>query len=278
MDSLHSCCSRLAVAALLVLGVAVPAPAHEATPAELLSQVGFDQRLNQQVPLDLMFRDETGQAVRLGNYFGERPVILSLVYYHCTTLCPLILDGLVKSLDGIPFDMGRQYTVLTVSIDPREGPGEAAAKRMQFLPRYGRPGAEGGWHFLTGEEPSIRQLTQALGFRYAYDAKTDDFAHPAGIVILTPQGKISRYFYGIDFSVRDLRLGLIDASAGRIGNLIDQVLLYCYHYDPATGKYGLIVMNLVRLLGLATVLILGGFITLMLRRERLARPKPREAH
>jgi len=272
---MYSCC--LTFVALIALGVVTPTSAHEATPAELLSQVGFDQRLDQQVPLDLTFRDEAGQVVRLGSYFGQKPVILSLVYYHCTTLCPLILDGLVKSLDGISFDLGKQFNVLSVSIDPREGPAEAAAKKAQFLPRYGRPGAEGGWHFLTGEAPAIQQLTQAIGFRYAYDAKTDDFAHPAGIVILTPQGKVSRYFYGIDFSARDLRLGLIEADAGKIGNPIDQVLLYCYHYDPATGKYGFIVMNAIRLLGLATVLVLGIFIAVMLRRERLARLRPREA-
>ncbi len=245
--------------------------------ADILKQVGFDQRLNQQVPLDLTFRDEAGQAVRLGSYFGQKPVILSLVYYHCTTLCPLILDGLVKSLEGISFDLGKQFNIVTVSIDPREGPAEAAAKKAQYVPRYARPGAEAGWHFLTGEEPAIQQLTKAAGFRYAYDAKTDEYAHPAGIVILTPQGRISRYFYGIDFSARDLRLGLIEADAGKIGNPIDQVLLYCYHYDPATGKYGLIVMNAIRLAGVATVLLLGVFIAVMLWRERLGRLKPREA-
>jgi protein SCO1/2 len=261
---------------LLILGVAAPAPAHETTP-DILKNIGFDQRLNEQVPLDLAFRDEAGRTVRLGEYFGQKPVILSLVYYHCTTLCPLILNGLVKSLDGISFDLGKQFAIVTVSIDPREGPAEAAAKKAQVLPRYGRPGGEAGWHFLTGEEAAIQQLTKAAGFRYAYDAKADEFAHPAGIMVLTPQGKIARYFYGIDFSARDLRLGLIEAAAGKIGNPVDQVVLYCYHYDPVTGKYGFIVMNAIRLAGVATVLVLGIFIAVMLRRERLARLKPREA-
>jgi protein SCO1/2 len=239
--------------------------------------VGFDQRLDEQVPLDLIFRDEGGQAVRLGDYFGDKPVILSLVYYNCTTLCPMILDGLVRSLTPVSFDIGKQFAILTVSFDPRETPALAAAKKTEYVRRYHRPGVAGGWHFLTGEEPAIRQLTRAVGFRYLYDAKTDQFAHAAGIVLLTPRGKVTRYFYGFDFSPRDLRLGLIEAAANTIGTPIDQVLLYCYHYDPLTGQYGLIVMNVIRLAGLATVLALGTFIVVMLRRERLANLKTREA-
>ncbi|HSB78091.1 MAG TPA: SCO family protein [Candidatus Methylomirabilis sp.] len=243
------------------------ARAHETLPA-ILKDVGFDQRLGQQVPLDLVFRDETGRAVPLGEYVGGKPVILSLVYYNCTTLCPMILDGLVRSLTPVSFDIGKQFAMLTVSFDPRDTPAKAAAKKAEYVRRYHRPGAEEGWHFLTGEEAAIRRLTQAVGFRYIYDEKTDQFAHAAGILMLTPQGKVARYFYGFDFSPRDLRLGLIEAAGNTIGTPIDQVLLYCYHYDPLTGRYGLIAMNTLRLAGLATVLSLGGFILVMLYRER----------
>jgi len=254
----------------------VPARALTTLPA-IFKDVGFDQRLNEQVPLDLVFRDEGGRAVRLGDYFGGKPVILSLVYYSCTTLCPMILDGLVRSLTPVSFDIGKQFAVLTVSFDPRETPAQAAAKKAEYVRRYRRPGAADGWHFLTGEATPIRQLTQAVGFRYVYDAKTQQFAHAAGILMLTPQGKVTRYFYGFDFSPRDLRLGLIEAAANKIGTPIDQVLLYCYHYDPLTGRYGLIIMNVIRLAGLATVLALGTFIVVMLHRERLANLKTREA-
>ncbi len=261
-----------------ILGGSWPAEGHDATSSlqapetirAIFKDVGFDQRLNEQVPLDLVFRDETGRAVRLGDYLGGKPIILSLVYYNCTTLCPMILDGLVRSLTPLSFDIGKQFAMLTVSFDPRETPAQAAAKKAEYVRRYHRPGAADGWHFLTGEEAAIRQLTKAVGFRYIYDEKTDQFAHAAGILMLTPQGKVARYFYGFDFSPRDLRLGLIEAAANTIGTPIDQVLLYCYHYDPLTGRYGLIVMNTLRLAGLATVLALGTFIVVMLRRERHA--------
>jgi len=260
---------------LAVLGPGA-ARAHDALPA-ILKEVGFDQRLNEQVPLDLVFRDETGQAVRLGDYLGSKPIILSLVYYNCTTLCPMILDGLVRSLTPVSFDIGKQFAMLTVSFNPRETPAQAASKKAEYVRRYHRPGAAEGWHFLTGEEAAIRQLTQAVGFRYLYDEKTDQFAHAAGILMLTPQGKVARYFYGFDFSPRDLRLGLIEAAANTIGTPIDQVLLFCYHYDPLTGQYGLVVMNAIRLAGLATVLALGTFILVMLRRERHTNLTTREA-
>ena len=265
----RTACLPVLLWAIILAGLgSVPARAHTTLPA-IFNDVGFDQRMNEQVPVDLVFRDEGGQAVRLGDYFGGKPVILSLVYYKCTTLCPMILDGLVRSLTPLSFDVGKQFAMLTVSFDPRETPALATAKKGEYVRRYRRPGAADGWHFLTGEEPAIRQLTKAVGFRYLYDAKTDQFAHAAGIVILTPQGRTARYFYGFDFSPRDLRLGLIEAAANKIGTPIDQVLLYCYHYDPLTGQYGLIVMNVIRLAGLATVLALGTFIVVMLRRERL---------
>jgi protein SCO1/2 len=268
-----------------ILGGVWPAEGHDATSSvqsaetirAIFKDVGFDQRLNAQVSLDLVFRDETGRAVRLGDYFGDKPVILSLVYYNCTTLCPMILDGLVRSLTPLSFDIGKQFAMLTVSFDPRETPAQAAAKKTEYVRRYRRPGAADGWHFLTGEEAAIRRLTDTVGFRYLYDEKTDQFAHAAGILMLTPQGKVARYFYGFDFSPRDLRLGLIEAAANTIGTPIDQVLLLCYHYDPRTGQYGLVVMNTLRLAGLATVLALGTFIVVMLRRDRRANLAAREA-
>ncbi len=238
-------------------------PAHDP-----LSGVAFEQKLNEPIPLDLVFRDETGQSVQLGDYFGEKPVILTLNYYKCPMLCPLVLDELATSLAQIPLTMGDQFNVVTVSIDPRETPQLAAAAKKKYIRRYGRPGAEAGWHFLTGEEASIKRLAQAVGFHYAYDAKSDQYAHPAGIMILTPQGKISRYFYGIEYAPMDLRLGLVEASANKIGSLVDQVLLRCYHYDPVTGKYTLAVMNVLRLAGVTTVLILSSFVLVMFRRER----------
>jgi len=244
------------------------------TRPEALRSVAFDQKLNEQVPLDLTFRDEIGRAVKLGEYFGNKPVILMFMYYECPNLCPLALDGLVRSLKPLSFNLGKEFNVLTVGIDPSEGPQLAAAKKQEYLPRYGRPGAESGWHFLTGEENSIKSLTRAVGFRYAYDGKTHQFAHASGIVILTPQGRISRYFYGIEYAPRDLRLSLIEASSNRIGSPIDQLLLFCYRYDATTGKYTLAVMNVLRLAGLATVLGLSAFVLVMVRRDRLGRAKP----
>jgi protein SCO1/2 len=240
---------------------------------EALQNVGFDQKLNEQVPLDLAFRDENGRAVKVGEYFGDKPVILMFMYYECPNLCPVVLDGLVRSLKPLPFTVGREFDVLAVSIDPSEEPRLAAAKKQEYLPRYGRPGAESGWHFLTGEENSIKSLTQAVGFRYAYDRKTHQFAHASGIVILTPQGRISRYFYGIEYAPRDLRLSLIEASSNKIGSPVDQLLLFCYQYDPATGKYTLAIMNVLRLAAIATVGGLSAFVLVMVRRERLGRAK-----
>jgi protein SCO1/2 len=266
----------LAAALLLPGVVAAPVWAHEALPG-IFKDVAFEQRLNQPIPPDITLRDETGQPVRLAQYFGQKPVILALIYFRCRTLCPMILDGLVRGLRPVTFDIGKEFTLLTVSFDPRDGPPEAATKKATYVKQYGRPGAAAGWHFLTGEEVQIHRLTEAVGFRYAYDAKTDQFAHAAGILIATPQGRVARYFYGIDYSPRDLRLGLIEASGNKIGTPIDDVLLYCYHYDPLTGTYGLVVMNAIRLAGLVTILTLGGFILVMLRRDRRGKLAAREA-
>jgi protein SCO1/2 len=233
-----------------------------------LRDVAFDQRLDEQIPLDIPFRDEQGRAVTLDRFFGRRPVVLALVYYECPMLCTQVLNGLVGSLDALAFDAGREYEVVIVSFDPRESPELAAAKRATYLERYARPGTEGGWHFLTGEQSSIRRLTDAVGFRYVFDKSLGQFAHPSGITVLTPQGRLARYFFGIEYAARDLRLAVVEASANRIGSPIDQVLLYCYHYDPATGRYGLMVMRLVRLGGLLTVVALAAFIVVMRRGER----------
>ena len=243
-----------------------PGHAQETRPA-VPGNLGIDQRLNAQVPLDLRFRDETGRSVQLGDYFGSKPVILALVYYRCPMLCPLVLDGLVSSLRVLSFTAGNQFTVVVVSFNPRETPELAAAKKETSLQRYARPGAEGGWHFLTGEEQAIARLAGAVGFRYAYDAAQDQYAHASGIAVLTPQGKIARYFYGVEYAPRDLRLGLVEAAANKIGSSIDQLLLLCYHYNPATGKYSALVLDAVRLGGAATVLALGTFLVVMWRRE-----------
>ncbi len=242
--------------------------AHDNSRPAALRDVAFDQKLDAQVPLDLAFRDETGKTIHLADYMRGKPLILTLVYYKCQDLCPLLLDGVVRSLKALSFDVGNQFNVLTVSFDPHDHAELAAAKKKDFIGRYARPGAAAGWHFLTGDEPAIKELTQAVGFRYSYDPQTGEFGHAAGIVLLTPDGKTSRYYYGIDFSPRDLRLGLIEAAANKIGSPIDQLLLFCYHYDPVTGKYGLLITNVIRLAGIATVLILGAFVFVMLRRER----------
>jgi protein SCO1/2 len=252
---------------LLALYAAGPVKGQEGLP-RVLQGVGFDQRLDQQVPLDAVFRDETGRSVRLGDCFGEKPVILVLAYYKCPRLCTEVLNGLVRALLDVSFDVGREFNVVTVSFDARETPPLAAAKKKVYLERYGRRGTPEGWHFLTGEEDSIRALTNAVGFRYVYDPKLDQFAHASGIVVLTPRGKIARYFYDIRYSPLDVRLSLVEASENKIGSPVDQVLLYCFHYDPSEGKYGPVVMSFVRLGGATTVLTLGMFIGIMWRRER----------
>jgi protein SCO1/2 len=251
---------------LLALGVN-PVRAQSGLPP-VLRQVGFDQRLNAQVPLDLAFHDEAGQPVQLGDYFGGKPVILVLAYFRCPMLCTQVLNGLVQALLDIPFDIGKEFNVVTVSFDPRETPAMAAAKKKTYIERYGRPGAAAGWHFLTGQDESIHRLTEAVGFHYTYDAKHDQFAHASGIMILTPAGKISRYFYDITYRPRDVRLGLVEASANRIGSPVDQILLYCFHYDPTEGKYGAVIINFVRLGGILTVGAIGTFLFFMWRLER----------
>ena len=235
-----------------------------------LQNVGIEQHLDGQVPSDLAFVDDAGHPVKLGDYFGKKPLILNLVYYKCTMLCGEALAGLSASMKMIKFDVGDQFDVVTVSFNPKETPGDAAAKKQEFIRRYGRPNAASGWHFLTGPADSINALTRAVGFQYQYDEAHDQYAHATAIMVLTPQGRISRYFYGVDFPPKDLRMGLVEASSGKIGNLTDQVLLYCYHYDPATGKYGAIVTNMLKVGAAFTVLLLAGMILILLRLDKIA--------
>jgi len=239
---------------------------------ELLKDVGIDQKLNDSVPLDLAFRDEAGETVKLGQFFGDKPVVLSLVYYNCPMLCTQVMNGMERSLKDVPMDIGKQFSVVTVSIDPTERPALASAKRALYTGLYGRPGATQGWHFLTGDEPQIKQLANAVGFRYAYDPASKQFAHASAIMILTPQGKISRYLYGIQYATRDLRLGLVEASEGKIGTPVDQILLFCYHYDAATGKYSLLISRVLKAGGIFTVLVIGIGIFLLARSEHYAPP------
>jgi protein SCO1 len=228
----------------------------------------FDQRLNDQVPLDAQFVDETGKAVRLGDYFGKKPVILVLAYFRCPMLCTLVLNGLSDAMRQLPFTVGKEFSVVTVSFDPRETPQLAAKKKETYIASYGRPGGEEGWHFLTGKQDAIDKLTKAVGFHYVYDPKQDMFYHPAGIMVLTPAGKISRYFYDVKFVPRDLRLGLVEASAEKIGSPSDQVLLFCSHYDPQTGKYTANVLMFVRIGGVLTIVVLAGMIWFLMRYQR----------
>lgn len=233
-----------------------------------LRDVGFDQRLGAQLPLDLTFRDESGRTVTLGDYFGERPVILILAYYRCPMLCGQVHNGLVRALHEVPFDAGKDFTILTVSFDPRETPEQAAAAKSIYVERYGRPGAEAGWHFLTGDETSIRRLTDTVGFRFTYDAANDQYAHAGGLMLVTPTGRLSRYFYDIHFSPLDMRLGLVEASQNRIGSPVDRILLYCFHYDPSEGRYGPTILNFVRVGGVLTLIGIGVFVIVLCRQGR----------
>jgi protein SCO1/2 len=233
-----------------------------------LREIGFDQHLDRPVPLDVAFRDEAGAPVRLGDYFGRRPVVLVFAYYDCPMLCTLVVNGLSSALGVLSLDPGKDFEIVTVSFNPRDTPATARAKKAAYLERYKRAGADGGWHFLTGDQPAIDRLTKAAGFRYVWDEPTKQYAHPSGVMVLTPDGRLARYLFGIEYSPRDLRFAIVEASAGNIGSPADALLLYCYHYDPMTGRYGLVVMRALRLAGAATVLALGAFIIVMVRRER----------
>ena len=237
--------------------------------AALPVKVSIAQHLNAQLPLDVMLRDETGKVVRLRDYFHhDRPVLLNFVYYNCPMLCPMVLEGMTNTLTELKFDVGQEFDVVTISIDPRDTPAQAAEKKEKYIKRYGRFGGAAGWHFLTGPESAIRKITNAAGFQYAYDIASNQFAHGTVLLVTTADGRLSRYLFGFEYKARDLRLALVEASQGKIGGAAEQVLLLCYHYDPATGKYSAAAMNVVRAGGVATVLALGSFIVIMIRKER----------
>jgi protein SCO1 len=238
-------------------------------PAQL-EAVTFAQRLDEQLPLDAAFRDEEGRTVRLGDYFGRKPVILAFVYYECPMLCSQVMYGISSALKVLPFTAGDDFEVVLVSFDPRETPAHARARKATHLAQWSAEQTSAGWHLLTGEEADIRRVTEAAGFTYRWDDRTGQFAHVSGLLVATPEGRLSRYFYGVQFSPRELRMALVESGEGRIGSRIDELLLYCFHYNPEEGRYGLVVMNLLRLGGALTVVLLGGFILVMRRREMRA--------
>ena len=251
------------------------APAASAMPA-VLRNVGFEPPLNGPMPLDLPFRDETGRSVQLRQYFGQKPVVLAFVYYGCPMLCDQVEQGVVGVLRMLSFNPGRDYDVVFVSFDSRETPEMAAEKKKKALAHFRRPETDSGWHFLTGSKESIEAATKAANFRFSFDAKNNLFAHASGVLLLTPDGHISRYFYGIEYPGRDMRLGLVDASAGKIGSPIDHVLLFCYHYDPAAATYSASILKIIRLAGVLTILCLVGGILISRRRETLAAARLRQ--
>ena len=240
-----------------------------------LQGVGIDQRLNSQVPLDLRFRDETGRDVALSSFFHpQKPVILALVYYRCPMLCTQILNGIESSLKAVSLTPGRDFEVLSVSFDPKDTPELAASKKQMYLRRYGREGTANGWHFLVGDPAAAKALADSVGFHYRYDPKTDQYAHASGIMVLTPDGHVSKYFYGVEYSPRDLRLGLVEASNNKIGNPVDQILLFCYHYDPDTGKYGALTMRILRTTAASFLLVGGACFWIAIRKDKRRRGRP----
>ncbi len=242
-----------------------------------LREIGFDQHIGETIPLDIAFRDEAGQTVMLRDFFGHRPVVMVFAYYDCPMLCTQVINGLSSALKVLSLEPGQDFEIVTVSFNPRDTPAAATAKKSMYLERYKRPGASAAWHFLSGDQTQIDRLTKAAGFRYVWDTQTQQFAHPTGVIVLTPDGRLARYLFGIEYGPRDLRYALVEASDGRLGNTVDALLLYCYHYDPMTGRYGLIVMRAMRIAGAATVLALGTFIVVMVRRERTAAKTVRRA-
>jgi protein SCO1/2 len=273
----------LAACALAVLCTAISVSAQVSAPGDkqvgpendrppaILDKVGISQNLNGQLPLGLGFLDEAGKSIQLGNYFGKHPAILALVYYQCPMLCSEELNGLTAALRMVDVKPGKDFEVIVVSIDPSEGPDLAAAKKRSYLKRYGQPETADGWHFLTGKQPEIDALTKAVGFGYTKipgpDGKLNQFAHASSIQIVTPQGKLAQYYMGVEYSPKDLRLGLVEASSNKIGTPVDNILTYCYHYDPATNTHSLIVARVMQLGGLVMVLGLGGFMLVMFRKD-----------
>ena len=267
MRACHHFSSAIA-ACVLVLALAAASPAQQFGLPAMVRGVGIDQNLNAQLPLELSFKDETGQTVRLGNYFRQKPVVLALVYYECPMLCNMVLNGLSHSMEQSTLDLGRDYEVVTVSFNPRETWQLAAAKKANYVEKYKGKGTAEGWHFLTGTEDNIKKLADTAGFHYKYDPISKQFAHASGIIVVTPEGRIARYFYGIEYKPRDFRLGLVEASEHKIGSPADVIMLFCFHYDPMTGKYGLVITNVIRTLGSATVIALGMLLFVLIRRDK----------
>jgi protein SCO1/2 len=257
----------LASAAHAATPLTYPGPSSNEKPS-LLREIGFDQKLGNALPLDAVFLDETGATVRLGDYFGKRPVVLTLVYFDCPMLCNISLNGLTSALDILSFEPGRDFELVSISFDPKEKPAQAAAKKKVQVARYNRPSAASGWHFLTGSQASIDRVTQAVGFRYVWDAETKQYAHPAGTVVATADGRVSRYLFGIEYAPKDLRLALVESGDGKVGGLVDQALLFCYQYNPHSGRYSAAIIGVIQVAAILTLLALGGFIFLMWRREK----------
>lgn len=269
-------CTIVTTAALVFLVAPLKAQQPAAAQPALLRSVGIDQEMNQQVPSGLAFRDENGKNVHFGDYFGSKPIILSLVYFNCPFMCTDVLNGELRAMQGMSLDLGKDYDAVTVSFDPKDGQPEASVKSRIYTGLYGRHSAPGTWHFLTGDQQSITALTKAVGFRYAYDDASQQFAHATSIMILTPQGRVARYYYGVQYPARDVRLGLVEASQGKIGSPTDAVLLFCYHYDPLTGKYGIVVSNVMRIAGGVTILFMAIFLWVLFRSEHYGLPAGRK--
>jgi len=268
--ALALCCCAPTFAQVAPWGEKQPGPVRDEAP-ELLKKVAITQKLNTQIPLDLQFRDETGKAVTLGDYFGKRPVILSMVYYKCKMLCPEEINGLVGSLEMVKFDPGKDFNVVFVSIDPTETPQDAAEEKATYMKRYGRPGTEGGWHFLTGEQPAITALANAVGYGYTRvpgpDGQMNQFAHASAIEILTPTGTLDQYYLGVEYAPKDLQLGLVEAANGKIGSPVDDILTYYYRYNPLLNRHDLLIARIVQAACLLTVLLLGTYMVINLRRD-----------
>jgi protein SCO1/2 len=271
LNGLRCLTASTGLALLLAGGVASASPNGSVVPSSempgVLKAVGYDQRIGEKVPLDVPWRDEHGRAVKLGDYLGKKPAVLVLAYYRCPMLCDLVLQGVETGLKPLSLDPGRDFDVIVAGIDPAETPALAAKKKQEILERYARPGTENGWHFLTGPQDSITRLAQAVGFRYVYDPERKQFAHAAGMVILTPEGQVSRYLLGVEFPARDIRLGLVESGNGKLGTVVDQVLLYCFHYDPLVGRYSAVTLNILRLAAAVTVVALALLVVILRRRE-----------
>lgn len=263
--------SWIAALSLVTVGWGQSSRQTPGNQTELLKQVAFEQKLNTQLPLDLLFRDETGREVKLREYFTDKPVVLVPVYYECPMLCNLTMSSLVKTLKTLPLNPGRDYRVVMLSFDPKEKWELAAEKKKAYLKRFDREGTETGWTFLTGDEANIKALTESMGFRYAYDPTIEQYAHAAGFVVTTPEGRLSRYLFGIEYRARDIRMAVIESAKGKIGDTVGQLLLMCFHFDPASGKYTMGVLTAIRIGAVLTLSVLGGFLIISFRRER--RPK-----